>query len=110
VKYSIQFKYRCEILIPLADNDGRLFPASKIEQVGETLVGRFRGCRCQPLPPFVGSWKHRGHVYRDNLLLFTVDAPRDDETLTWMLAFKDRLKRQFNQIEIYLALSELIWL
>jgi hypothetical protein len=110
VKYSIEFKYRFEILIPLADNQGKPFPASKIEHVSEKLVERFRGCRCQPLAPFVGSWKHRGHVYRDNLLLFTVDAPRSDDSMTWMLAFRDRLTTQFSQIEIYLAVTELLWL
>jgi len=94
----------------LANNEGRLFPPSKIEQVSETLVRQFQGCRCQPLAPFVGSWKKRGHVYRDNLLLFSVDAPRSDESLNWMLSFKNRLQRQFNQIEIYLAVSELLWL
>jgi len=110
VKYSIEFKYRFEVLVPLADDAGRTFPASKIEKVSEDLVKHFQGCRCQPLAPFVGSWKQRGHVYRDNLLLFSVDAPRSDESLTWMLTFKDRLKRQFSQLEIYLAVSELLWL
>jgi hypothetical protein len=55
-------------------------------------------------------WRHRGAVYREGLLLFTVDAPRSDETLEWMVRYKERLKRFFNQIEIYLALTELIWL
>jgi hypothetical protein len=110
VTYSIDFKYRFELLIPLADNRGHLLPSSKVEGVGDTLLGRFGGCRCQPFSPYLGAWKHRGHVYRDNLILFTVDAPRSDESLTWMLAFKARLKRQFDQIEIYVAVSELQWL
>jgi hypothetical protein len=110
VSYSIEFKYRFELLIPLADNKGRPFPSSKIEGVGNTLLQRFAGCRCQPYSPYLGTWKHRGHLYRDNLLLFLVDAPRSDESLTWMLAFKERLKRQFHQLEIYLAVSELLWL
>jgi hypothetical protein len=55
-------------------------------------------------------WKFRGHVYREGLLLFTVDAPREDESLDWMLSFKKRLKQQFAQIEIYTAVTELLWL
>ena len=108
--YPIEFKYRFELLIPLSDNKGQRFPSSTIEGVGETLLGRFGGCRCQPFSPHLGSWKHRGHVYRDQLLLFTVDGPRSDESLTWMIGFKQRLKRQFKQLEIYVAVTELLWL
>jgi hypothetical protein len=47
-------------------------------------------------------------VYREGLLLFTVDSPRSDESLDWMVAYKQRLKPQFNQAEIYLAVTELL--
>jgi hypothetical protein len=49
-------------------------------------------------------------MYREGLLLFTVDAPRSDDSLSWMIAYKERLKRQFNQLELYLAVYELLWL
>lgn len=110
MRYPIEFKYRFEILIPLADNEGRLFAPDKIQRVGDALLARFSGCRCQPFAPYLGLWKFRGHVYREGLLLFTVDGPRADESLDWMLAFKKRLKQQFGQIEIYLAVTELLWL
>ncbi len=110
MNYSIEFKYRFELLIPLADNEGQPFPAARIEQVSDILVQRFKGCRCQTTSPYLGSWEHRGHLYREDLLLFTVDAPRSDESLSWILRFKNRLKRQFKQIEIYLAVSEMLWL
>lgn len=110
MKHAIEFKYRFELLIPVADNQGRPFPWPKIERVSSTLLERFEGCRSQPLTPYLGFWKFRGRVYREGLLLFTVDAPRADESLGWMLAYKERLKRQFQQIDIYLAVSELLWL
>jgi hypothetical protein len=110
VKYPIEFKYRFEVLIPLADNEGHAFPWSKIERVSHALLERFEGCRSQPLAPFLGMWRHRGTVYREGLLLFTVDAPRSDESLEWMTQYKKRLKRLFNQIEIYVAVTELVWL
>lgn len=110
MKYAIEFKYRFELLIPLADNEGRPFPWPKIERVGNTLMERFEGCRCQPLAPHLGLWRYRGIVYREGLLLFTVDSPRADESLDWILAYKNRLKRQFSQVEIYLAVTELLWL
>jgi hypothetical protein len=110
VKYAIEYKYRFEVLVPLADNRGRPFPWSKIERIGNSLMARFEGCRCQPFAPHLGQWKHRGVIYREGLLLFTVDAPRNDESIDWIISFKQRLKRQFNQLEIYLAVTELHWL
>jgi hypothetical protein len=110
MNYSIEFKYRFEVLVPMADNQGRLFPSARLERVGDTLLERFKGCRCQPFSPHRGSWKYRGHTYRESQLQFTVDAPRSDESLQWMVAYKERLKRQFDQIEIYLAVTEVLWL
>jgi hypothetical protein len=110
VSYSIEFKYRFELMIPLADNAGRPFPWPKIERVSQALLQRFEGCRSQPLTPHLGLWKYRGVVYREGLLLFIVDTPRSDESLAWMIAYKNRLKRQFSQLEIYLSVLELLWL
>jgi hypothetical protein len=110
VKFPIEFKYRFEVLIPLADNEGRPFAWSKIERVSSAFLARFEGCRPQPLAPFLGMWMHHGAVYREGLLLFTVDAPRSDESLAWMVRYKERLKRLFDQIDIYLAVTELLWL
>jgi hypothetical protein len=73
-------------------------------------MDRFEGSRSQPQAQHVGLWKYGGIVYREGLLLFTVDAPRSDASLEWMRSYKDRLKRQFSQIEIYMAVTELLWL
>jgi hypothetical protein len=110
MRYPIEFKYRFEVLIPLADNEGRPSPWSKIERVGNALMERFEGVRSQPLAPHLGLWQYRGVVYRESLLLFTADAPRSDESLDWMLDYQQRLKRQFKQIEIYVAVTEVLWL
>ena len=110
MSHTIEFKYRFEILIPLADNQGRPFPWSRVEQVGTALLRRFEGCRCQPMAQHLGLWKFKEIVYREGLLLFTVDGPRNDESLDWMLAYKQRLKKRFGQLEIYLAVTDLLWL
>ena len=110
MKHDIEFKYRFELLIPLADNQGRRFPWPKIERVSAALLEPFEGCRSQPLTPYMGLWRYRGVVYREGLLLFIVDAPRSDESLDWMRNFKERLKKQFGQVDIYLAVTELLWL
>jgi hypothetical protein len=109
-RHPVEFKYRFEVLVPLADNDGRPFRWEKIERVGAALLDRFEGCRSQPLAPHSGQWRHRGAVYTEPLLLFTADAPRDDDSLEWMASYKQRLKRQFRQIDIYVAVTEVLWL
>ena len=110
MRHTVEFKYRVELLLPLTDNQGRPFSWAKIERVSEALLERFEGCRTQPLTPHLGMWKFRGKIYREGVLHFTADGPRADESLAWVLSFKERLKRQFNQIDIYLAVTELFWM
>jgi len=42
--------------------------------------------------------------------MFTVDAPRSDESLDWFIEYKEHLKTQLQQVEIYLAVGEVLWL
>jgi hypothetical protein len=43
-------------------------------------------------------------------MLFIVDAPRTDASIEWFLEYQEHLKQEFRQIEIYLAISEIMWL
>ena len=110
MRYNISFKYRFEVMIPLADNDGNRFPMEEIIQVRNNLTDEFGGCRSQPLAPFEGTWVDENKVYLDELMLFIVDAPRTDTSIEWFLKYKEHLKQKFTQIEIYLAISEIMWL
>ena len=57
------------------------------------------------------SWPNVATVVKPGggVLLFIADAPHSDESLSWLLAYKHRLKREFRQIEIYLAVIEIFW-
>jgi hypothetical protein len=110
VKYAISFKYRAELLIPLFDNEGRPFGPEKVLSVHDQLLARFGGCRMEPLSPHLGSWAEEEQTYHDQLLMFTVDAPREDASLDWFVEYKESLKSEFKQVEIYLAVSEVLWL
>jgi hypothetical protein len=110
MRYSIEFKYRFEVLIPFRDNQGKPFPSSKLDQVGATLLEQFGGCYSQPLSPYLGLWRTEERTYREGLLMWVVDTPRSDESLGWFLSYKRRLRRQFRQVEIYLAMTEVMWL
>ena len=110
MKYAISFKYRFELLIPLFDNEGHPFEPEKILSVHDKLLERFGGCRMEPLSPHIGSWTEAGRIYHDQLLMYTVDAPREDASLDWFQGYKESLKTEFKQVEIYLAVSEVLWL
>jgi len=110
VTYTIAFKYRFELLIPLFDNEEQPFEPDKILSVSDKLLLRFGGCRMEPLNPHIGSWIEAERTYYDQLLMFTVDTPREDASLDWFLEYKEHLKTEFKQVEIYLAVSEVLWL
>ena len=110
MKVAVKLKYRFEILIPLADNRGRPFPWARVHEVALELRDRFEGCRTQSLAPYLGMWKYRGKIYQEGFVLIVAEAPRSDDSLNWMLTYKQRLKKQFRQIDVYLAVSEVMWL
>lgn len=76
-------KYRFELLIPSAYNDGRLVETAKIQRVRRILISRFGGCRVQPAAPYQGWWIHKDRTYEDWLILFTVEADRTEANLRW---------------------------
>jgi len=110
MKYPITFKYRFELLVPLMDNDGNPLEPDAFFQIQNDLLDRFGGYRCQPLAPHIGAWTEETITYYDKLLMFTVDTSRSDESLDWFIEYKEHLKARFLQVEIYLAVSEVLWL
>lgn len=104
-------KYRFELLIPTSYNDGRPVETAKIQTVLRTLISRFGGCRFQPAAPYQGWWMHREQTYEDWLILFTVEGDRTDANLRWFETYKNKtLLPKFEQEEIYLAVTRMMWL
>jgi hypothetical protein len=104
-------KYRFELLIPTFHHDGRPVETAKIRRVRQTLVAKFGGCRTQPAAPYQGWWVHQERTYEDWLMLFIVDGDRTEANLRWFETYKNQtLLTEFEQEEIYLAVSEVTWL
>jgi hypothetical protein len=110
----MQPKYRFELLIPLTDNQGKPVDVHKLRQVFVTLVEYCGGCRLQPLAPYFGEWLDQTaqppQSYKDWTLLFTVDTDRAEEYLAWFRERKQEWAEEFQQLEIYLAVTEIFWL
>jgi hypothetical protein len=93
---------RFELLLPLRFNDGAAIPD---EVIGATLLElreRFGAVSCES-QTIRGVWEHGGQVYRDDLVRVFVDAPDIPESRDFFLAFKERAKSRFGQLDIWMT-------
>jgi len=92
---------RYEILLPLRFNDGSSVPD---ELVGDVLFGlreRF-GAVSFETQTIRGLWQHEGQIYRDDLVRVFADVADTPLNRAWFLEFKERLKREFQQLDIWI--------
>jgi hypothetical protein len=112
---ELQPKYRFELLLPLYDNAGQPIPPQHLLDVRVQLMERYGACRTQPSAPHLGWWQdpdmdREPAVYEDWALMFTVDTNRTADEVSWFADLKPRLLDTFQQLEIYLAVTEIFWL
>ncbi|MGQ0636292.1 MAG: hypothetical protein ACT4QC_16885 [Planctomycetaceae bacterium] len=50
-----------------------------------------------------GVWQHEGQVFQDDLIRVFVDAPDGRGARQFFKSFKQRLKKQFKQIDVWLT-------
>jgi len=50
-----------------------------------------------------GHWHHEGQSYRDELVCVFVDAPDVPETRQFFMEFKETLKSELKQIDIWMT-------
>ena len=93
-----------EILLPLADNEGRPFPPALWSGVRQELVDRFGGLTAFTRSPAEGLWEAKeGEPSRDEIVIFEVMA----ETLhrDWWRGLRGELERRFHQEEVVIRAS-----
>ena len=93
---------RYQILLPLLFNDGTPVPEHLSIGVVEALQSRF-GAVSFETNVIRGHWVHEGQVYRDDLVRLFVDVPDLPEHRAWFIEFKERLKRDFRQLDIWIS-------
>jgi hypothetical protein len=93
---------RYEMLLPLRFNDGSAVPPDRVGGVLDALRKRFGAASFEP-KAVQGEWEHEGVVYRDELARVYVDVPDTEENREWFQAFKERLKADFGQLDIWLT-------
>ena len=84
-----------EILLPVADNEGRPFAAHKYADVREELTRRFGGITAFTRAPAQGSIQAKGATVHDDIVVFEVMAEELD--LLWWKQYRRSLEMRFRQ-------------
>jgi len=99
---------RYDIFLPLAFNDGRPIPDEKFESVDSKLIEQFGGVTAQLRDfPLRGAWRSEGRLYQDQVIILTVIDFRKRGSDRFLRDLKQRLLRDFEQLEILIAESPL---
>jgi hypothetical protein len=84
-----------QILLPLADNNGRRFGPDAYGRVRAELAERFGGITSFTRAPAEGVWKEGGHTNRDDIVVFEVMCRDIDHA--WWERYRADLERRFDQ-------------
>jgi len=93
---------RFEVLLPLRFNDGTPVPDDLVADTLIELEERFGAVSCET-QTIRGHWRYEGQPFRDDLIRVFVDVPDDPECRQFFVAFKDRLKTRFQQLDIWMT-------
>ncbi len=93
---------RYEILLPLRYNDGQPVPDDVVVETLLELEQHF-GAVSAETQTIRGFFRHEGESYRDDLIRVFVDVADDPGHRQFFLDFKERLKAQFGQLDIWMT-------
>jgi len=93
---------RYEVLIPPRFNDGNAVPTDLIATTLAELEQQFGAYSCET-QNIQGQWSYQGQTYRDDLVRIFVDVPDVPENRQFFVAFKERLKVRFRQLDVWIT-------
>lgn len=94
-----------QILLPLADNEGRRFPPERLEALRRELTERFGGATVYSRSPAEGSWSEGGETSRDDILIVEVMCETLDDA--WWRGRREALEREFRQETVVVRAQEI---
>ncbi len=92
------------VLLPLRFNDGSLIPEELFQTTYRELLERF-GALTIERADINGFWTHEGFTYEDSLQRVIVVDSDDEEAEAFFRAYKETLKRRFQQLEIWITVQ-----
>jgi len=84
-----------QILLPLADNEGRRFGGEAYGRVRSELAQKFGGITSFTRAPAEGVWKDGGQMSRDDIVVFEVMTRDLDRA--WWERYRATLEQRFEQ-------------
>jgi hypothetical protein len=97
---------RYEVLLPLRFNDGTPVPDELIAETLLELEDRF-GAVSWETQTIRGHWRHQGVSYRDDLVRVFVDVDDSPDHRQFFVAWKERLKARFQQLDVWVTTHQL---
>ncbi len=87
-----------QILLPVHDQQGRVFPTDHYEKLSQDLTAKFGGVTSYMRAPAEGRWHQGGETEHDEIVVVEVMAEHLDRD--WWAALRARLTRDFKQDEV----------
>jgi hypothetical protein len=97
--------YLIQILLPLYDNGGNLFPHQDYVRVRDELTERFGGITAYVSSPAEGIWKETPTMtVRDDIVIYEVMTEQLDRN--WWRSYREGLSLRFRQDLLIVRVSE----
>lgn len=93
---------RFEVLLPLRFNDGTTVPGDRFNETLHELRERFGDLSIETQATR-GLSQYGDQEFRDDLIRVYVDVPDTADNREFFLAWKEKLKERFQQIDIWLT-------
>ena len=93
---------RFEVLLPLRFNDGTAVPEETIADTLLEFESYFGAVSCET-QTIRGRWRADGVTYLDDLIRVFVDVEDLDSYREYFVSTKERLKRRFDQLDIWMT-------
>ncbi len=94
-----------QLLLPLHDNDKRLFSREEFDRVSDELAKRFGGITAFRRSPAEGVWREgQEDVSRDEVVIFEVMTERLNRK--WWSGYRKELEKRFRQEELVIRVTQ----
>jgi hypothetical protein len=97
--------YLVQILLPLADNQGKRLPPRLFGRIQKELTERFKGLTAYSRAPAEGLWKPSKGTKRDEIIVYEVMASWVDAR--WWRQYRKRLEGLLRQENIVVRAQEM---
>lgn len=91
-----------DLYLPLTDNDGRPFAARMFRSVQNELLSQFGGVTFFPQPN-EGLWQTCGVTYHDEIVIYRVITPHTAKARKFLRSFKEKLLKDFDQLDLLIV-------